>query len=390
METDRTKLNSLNLYGWFAANRKKDSDSDGIKAVKMLAETMTSELVYDKESPLLSASVYALDTPPRRFAAKLHRFEHFNIDLRRNYGDVFPGDATLLIKYLANHISDGQINRNEIYVPWYASFGTGNISFQMSPEWTVYLLKMIDKYLPEFINSPSTAQRIPSEEKKDEKEAQTEQVKKTAETSEAEDKAQEIIRSANEKAEEILKEAEEKAAKRIKEADEIFDARIREAQKRLDEFKSPQVQNLYQNEHADFSSSFTEIRRLLNEAGMSLNQLDQKINTATVRKIFTQYFDLYNLINDAAGHIGDADLTAANVTKNHMVYMDVIMENLEEFGIEYFSSSPGDPYDGKKHEVKNDETFDPRTARIGRSLRHGFIYGNTVLSKELVELEGGQ
>ena len=67
----------------------------------------------------------------------------------------------------------------------------------------------------------------------------------------------------------------------------------------------------------------------------------------------------------------------------------MLAEYLADYGVQTIASSQGDAFSAKHHTLgKTDIQFDPRNARISRSLRNGFIWGEQVLQKERVEIEG--
>lgn len=397
METDITGMNSIDLYSRFIADRNAGNAPDGKSAALLMAETIKNELCTKGRSPLLDTAVYSLVHNDPGFSYGIQEFPTFFLDLNKSLPLISHSDAALLVRCLANTVSGGQIPKNEIYDAWYDNFGLYGSDISMSYERMIYLLQMTDRYLAHMDHRPQTEKMIPISDgniEMQEKETigQPEENDLPAETSAMdESEAKSIILLAEEKAKQIIENAERKADRIKKEAQELYNIRKAEADRRICGMKITDNKEDYENRYEEITSSFREIRRLLNDAGIELNQLDQKINTDHIRKIFRQYSELYHLINDVTQSISLKDLSENDamqrIYQNHLIYLDIIEENLSEFGIEPLISSPGDTFDSRTHQTDGLHAFKPQTSRVKNSRRHGFVYGNTVLEKELVELE---
>lgn len=397
METDITGMNSTDLYSRFIAERNAGNAADGKPAALLLAETIKNELCTQGRSSLLDTAVYSLVHDDPRFSYGIQEFTTFSLDLNKSLPLISHSDAALLVRCLANTVSGGQIRKNEIYDAWYENFGLYGLDISMSFERTVYLLQMTDRYLADTVSRPQTEKIIPIsdghiEKQESETGEQPEEKELPADTSAMDaEEAQSILASAEEKAKQIIENAERKADRIKAEAQELYNVRKAEADRRICGMKITDNKKDYENRYEEITSSFREIRKLLNDAGIELNQLDQKINTDHIRKIFRQYSELYHLINDVTQSISLKDLSENDamqrIYQNHLIYLDIIEENLSEFGIEPLISSPRDSFDSRIHQTDGHHTFKHGTAHVKNSLRHGFVYGNTVLEKELVELE---
>ncbi len=386
-------MNSLDLYQRILAVKSQDSSFDGRKAVTALITKMALELIEEKTSPLLNACVYVLGRREHLYIGHVYRFQRFDLDLRNPVDGVSAADAAVLIRCLAQLVSNGQIRNNVIYDVWYESFGTSGTTLGANAERAYYLVRMIESYLPDYearINHSQKDAAAQTEEPKTDEQNITQPDEKQV----SEEQAQQIIKEAQEKARAIIAKAEQEATEILKNAQNVSDQKIRKAAEQAKQMNVSRNLETFETQQNEIHTALSEIRRRLNETGAYLNQIDQKINDETVMKIFDQYDELYNLIADVA------DSTAANmdgdspdlrrVYQNHQAYLDLIEENLSDFGIEYLATSQGEPFDGRKHEVSGSKNFDPRSAKVKKSLRHGFVYGKSVLKKELVELQEEQ
>ena len=71
------------------------------------------------------------------------------------------------------------------------------------------------------------------------------------------------------------------------------------------------------------------------------------------------------------------------------VLLDMLVEYIADYRVHTILSFQGDHFSTKNHTLgKTGIQFDPRSARIVRSLRNGFVWGEQVLQKERVEIEG--
>ena len=214
----------------------------------------------------------------------------------------------------------------------------------------------------------------------------------------AESEAREIVESARRQGESkkqsVLDAAQEQADKIIHDASIIADKKIAEAQKRILDLSANKRLNEYTDEHSSTEECFSAVREALVKANESIKRLEDSVSESITRKAYTQLIELYNLIADAkdstfslASQTNSQDLE--NAACNMDVFLDMLVEYLADYGVQTIASFPGDAFSAKHHTLgKTGIQFDPRNARILRSLRNGFIWGEQVLQKERVEIEG--
>ena len=214
----------------------------------------------------------------------------------------------------------------------------------------------------------------------------------------AESEAREIIESARRQGESekqsVLDAAQEQANKIIHNASVIADKKIAEAKKRVLDLSANKRLSEYTTEHGSTEQCFSVVREALVKANESIKLLEDSFSENITRKAYTQLIELYNLIADTkdstfslALQTNSQDLETA--AYNMDVFLDMLAEYLADYGVQTIASSQGDAFSAKHHTLgKTDIQFDPRNARISRSLRNGFIWGEQVLQKERVEIEG--
>ena len=101
---------------------------------------------------------------------------------------------------------------------------------------------------------------------------------------------------------------------------------------------------------------------------------------------------MFNLIADSKESAFDLarqnrDQDLENTAYNMDVFLDMIIEYMEEYGIKPIVSSPGDKFSSKYHTTGvSNQQFDPRSTFIKASRRTGFLWGEQVLQKEQVEI----
>ena len=395
MATEKTKMNSLDLYKCVLVRKEQDPSFDGKSAVRTLIHRMADELMMHRTSGLLNASVYVLGQREHLYAGHIYHLSRFDLDLRNHPGNMSPADAAVLVRCLADLVSDGKIRNNVIYEEWYESFGTYGTSPLVSAERAFWLVQMTDRFLADYaqIRRPEKTV-IPVTETGSVSGSAENPAKNDELLTDAQRKAEQIISEAKHQAEDILEKAGQEAAAIIKDAQNVFDARMAQADLRIRQMKAEEKTESHESDQKEITASLKEIRRMINETGLYLNQIDQKINDEMIRKIFVQYDELYNLIADVAESVtentGETGLPASRVYQNHRIYLDMIEEYLADFGIETIISSAGEAFDGRKHEAAGAQSFDPRSSAVAKSLRHGFMFADSVLKKELVELKGEQ
>ena len=130
-----------------------------------------------------------------------------------------------------------------------------------------------------------------------------------------------------------------------------------------------------------------KIQELLNDFSSISNALFENY----IRQFANGQIELFNLIlsnyeyhKDIAEQSQNKD--HLNAVENYKDYMEIIIDQLAIFGVEEIKSSAGTPFDGKIHEVVNTKSFSPRNSLIKKSVRSGFMYKETMLQREKVEI----
>lgn len=142
-----------------------------------------------------------------------------------------------------------------------------------------------------------------------------------------------------------------------------------------------------------------DVRTALMEANELMRGLERTVSEANVRKASDQLLDLYNLIADTRDSLAGALRRSAgelseptrgllmDTLHNLGEFLIMISEYLADYGIDTIATDPGEPFAPKLQAVRSDVgDFDPRTAVVVASRRNGFIWGEQVLQKELVEI----
>ena len=154
----------------------------------------------------------------------------------------------------------------------------------------------------------------------------------------------------------------------------------------------PNIQNWH--------NSVEDLNRRLQEMQPSVSSMLEKImsfsNDLTdnyILQFARMNIDLYNLISDnynyhATVSEASGNKDYVNAVLNYEEFQSLLVDNLAAFGIEEIVTSPGAPFDRSIHEVVNNDTFSPRLAVVKKRLRSGFKYGNIVIQKERIQVEG--
>lgn len=147
-------------------------------------------------------------------------------------------------------------------------------------------------------------------------------------------------------------------------------------------------------------SHLTEVRKTLMQTNQALRELEDLFTEHMTEKVSTQFLELYNLIADVKDRTLSecekrADPELENTACNMEVFQQMIEEYLLDYGIVTTRSEPDDPFRAKYQATVNmPEKFDPRKAKVKRSLRNGFFRegDEQVLQKEQVEtyMDGGE
>ena len=223
--------------------------------------------------------------------------------------------------------------------------------------------------------------------------------------SEAEKRASAIIERAYENAREIRDEAlleKEKAEAYIKEQRELIEGERREIISRLEEEGNKYIGELrecslqrqdennehYQIDRENIKEGVTRARVELNKISGQLNQILESVQLSSKEDIFRQYSYLYDSIYNVYSYlIKQSDVQSLKLCNNLTSFMEIIEENLAEYGILTIKTEKNSPFQGKYHKVVgNVGDFNPKTAYVTRSLKSGFIWDDVVKEKELVEI----
>lgn len=214
----------------------------------------------------------------------------------------------------------------------------------------------------------------------------------------AESEARKIVEATRKQSErekqELLDSAQQQANKIINNASVIADKKIAEAKKRVLELSVDKRLGEHDAEHDSTDQYFSAVREALVKANESIKLLEDSVSVGVTRKAYTQLIELYNLIADTkdstfslALQTNSQDLE--NAAYNMDVFLEMLVEYLADYGVQTIISFQGEAFSAKHHTLgKTEIQFDPRNARISCSLRNGFIWGEQVLQKERVKIEG--
>lgn len=230
--------------------------------------------------------------------------------------------------------------------------------------------------------------------------------------SDAEKKADIIIDEARKKAEEIIANAEkiENEAKAIRESaksyyDEqrelieaerkaIIEKLENESDKYISELREDSLQRQnennehYQIDRMEIKQGVTCAREELNKISSELNKILESVEISSKEAVFRQYSYLYNSIYDVYSFLlTQNDVQSKRLCNNLTLFMEIIEENLSEYGIITIKTEENAPFQGKYHKIAgNISDFNPKTAIVTKSLKPGFIWDDVVKEKELVEI----
>lgn len=418
----RTELSSLEIYNKlpreFSFGRKKLT----VKYIEDLLEAMKAELVIGGYSPLLDASIneciYFCSS--RRIATiKFGARNYYITEMRRR--SALPMFDAWQFPFLLSDYMNGRFSADSIekLLPYYWGDYAPN---DPDPRRLLQALQSIDALIVELrkkmytggpVNSADRKCAIPEDlvitelakQKADDKVkalmAEAEEEKKTMIAQarvQAESEAREIVESARKQGESekqsILDAAQKQADKLIHNASVTADRKIDDAKKRILDLSANKRLDEYAAEQGNTEQRFSAVREALVKANESIKLLEDSFSEDITRKAYTQLIELYNLIADTkestfalAVQTNSQDLE--NAAYNMDVFLDMLVEYLADYGVRTIASSQGDAFSAKHHTLgKTGVQFDPRNARISRSLRNGFIWGEQVLQKERVEIEG--
>lgn len=418
----RTEPSSLDIYnkipGEFSFSRTKPT----VKHIEGLLEAMKAELVISSYSPLLDASFNECIYYCSNQRISIIKFDANNYCItkirRRSVLPTFDAwqFPTLLSDYMNGSLSANTIEK---LLPY---FWGNYVPKDPDPRCLLQAFKAIDtlvveirrkmyagipensmdskSVIPEdFVITELAKQEIAGKVKTLMMEAEEEKNSIIAQARvQAESEAREIVESARRQGESenqsVLDAAQEQADRIIHNASIIADRKIAEAKKRILDFSAKKRLNEHDTEHSSTEECFSAVREALVKANESIKLLEDSVSESITRKAYTQLIELYNLIADTkdstfslALQTNSQDLE--NAAYNMDVFLDMLVEYLADYGVQTIASFQGDAFSAKHHTLgKTGVQFDPRNARVSRSLRNGFIWGEQVLQKERVEIEG--
>lgn len=144
--------------------------------------------------------------------------------------------------------------------------------------------------------------------------------------------------------------------------------------------------------------SMDEMRKNMESIQADMNAANQKMicysDNITEEFSFRFYEALISFYDDISEfykyHKEKADESDLDDYKdcaeNYQEFLYTIEEIFAKFGIKKISSSTGDSFDGAIHKATVNE-FDPRASVVDESIKAGFIYGETILRKEIVSVK---
>lgn len=167
---------------------------------------------------------------------------------------------------------------------------------------------------------------------------------------------------------------------------------LEDAKHRASRLTADILDERYKAEQQPVTNGLTALRTALLEINSQMRAMEQTLTESNTQKASRQLLELYDIIADlkdsAAAQMED-DLTGihGNTMHNMQMLLMLVQDALSEYGITTISTLPGEPFNGKIHEVKHSRAFDPKTAIVAQSLREGFSWDQQVIQKEWIKLE---
>lgn len=418
----RAEPSSLDVYNNIPREFSFGRTRPTVKDVEGLLEKMKAELVISSYSALLDASfnecIYYCSIQ-RIAKIKFDASNYYLTKMRRH--SVLPTFDAWQIPILLSDYMNGSLSTSNIekLLPY---FWENYVLRDPDPRRLLQAFKTIDtlvvevrqkmyigmpgnskdssSFIPEdFIITELVKQEIDGRVKTLMMEVEEEKKTIIAQAhTQAEAEAREIVESARRQSESekqnVLDLAQEQANKIIYNASVIADKKIAEAKKRVLELSADKRLGEYNAEHDSTVQQFSAVREALVKANESIKLLEDSVSEHITKKAYTQLIELYNLIADTKDSTFLLSLQTnsqnlENVAYNMDVFLDMLVEYLADYGVQTIASFQGDAFSAKHHTLgKTGIQFEPRNARISRSLRNGFIWNEQVLQKERVEIEG--
>ncbi len=240
-------------------------------------------------------------------------------------------------------------------------------------------------------NTENTVEIKLCEESKDEKTG--EEIIK-----EAEKRASVIIAKAYEQANEIKESANAYYKEQMELAEAERKAIINKLEAESDEYikelredslqKQDENNEHYQIDRMEIKESVTQAREELNKISGALTKILDSVQLSSTEALFRQYSYLYDSIYSVYSFLQtQGDVLSKKLSNNLITFMEIIEENLSEYGILTIKTEKNSPFQGKYHRASgNISYFNPKTTYVTKSLRAGFIWDDVVMEKELVEI----
>ena len=386
------ELSSLGIY-----NKKMQKYGDGrvkqtYEDLEILLRTIKSELIINSNSPLLDIAYNECVNYLANQGLAMIEFEGDNIYFfEQKRRSIIPTyDAWQIIVLLSDYMCDDLSSKDlEKALP---CFRRNYVPRPAYPNVLLKALETIDKQTVELrrkIYDDFIGKNDNINNKTGNDIVITELVKK-----EIGDKVQSFIMEAEEKKKAIIAQAEVRASEIIDNASLNAERKIAEANKRAIAVTAKKKSLEYEAEQQNIEQRFGEVREALVKANESIKCLEDSVSESVTKKAYTQLIELYNLIADTK----DSTYTLAiqsnskeleNASYNMDVFLDMLVEYLADYGVRPIVSFQGECFSAKHHLLAKTETqYDPRNASIARSIRNGFIWGEQVIQKERVEIEG--
>lgn len=136
---------------------------------------------------------------------------------------------------------------------------------------------------------------------------------------------------------------------------------------------------------------FLEVQPLLAQSLEKIMTFSNEITEQYVIQFASSQIQLFNLIADSYDYHCQLALNSdnedyKNAILNYEDFLEVIVDNLAMFGIEEIHSETNVPFDGKYHEVINQQQFSPKETVVKESARSGFKYRDIILQKEKISI----
>ncbi|MCR5295704.1 MAG: hypothetical protein K6E30_11150 [Lachnospiraceae bacterium] len=209
---------------------------------------------------------------------------------------------------------------------------------------------------------------------------------------EAEQKAARILRTAEAAGSRLKEEAAKAARERLMEAGRQEEQRLSDAKERNEKLFHAPRRKRWEERTEVFEREFESLiggLRDLQDFADRLETIEKEKNTL---QVYEQYYDLYTLIAETRQAFADKTEAKEGDWENVLLYMEefleMIEENLAEFGIETISSKPESPVNEEIHELTQEEKL-PESGKlvVKRSLLSGFRFRGQILQKEKIEAE---